>query len=162
MVRITSYVLLAVAVWKRKLYLKEVERQERDKSDLKSFEFKELTFSKFKVLMEMEHKNQVNQRKLTDYFTVNRVTQMETNLKGTIVRFCWIGFPTNSIFCNLLGASRKIWVRNFWQGEGKSQKWPRTHTWEMSHLLVNEHRSHSRYWMHRIYCVDIVCIVYFV
>ena len=38
------------------------------------------------MLREIETKNQVNQRKITDYFAVNRVTLTETCLKGTIIR----------------------------------------------------------------------------
>jgi len=44
-VRITSYILLAVTRWKKKLYLKQIERQERDSADLEKLEFKEPTFS---------------------------------------------------------------------------------------------------------------------
>ena len=48
-VRITSYVLLAVTRWKKKLYLKQIERQERDSADLEKLEFKEPTFLLFNV-----------------------------------------------------------------------------------------------------------------
>ena len=83
-VRITSYVLLAVTMWKRKLYLKQVERKERNESDLKLLNFKEPTFSLFNVLTGMDTKDQVN-TKLTDYFTVNGVILMETAVKGKII-----------------------------------------------------------------------------
>ena len=46
-VRITSYVLLAVTRWKKKLYLKQIGRQERDSADLEKLEFKEPTFLLF-------------------------------------------------------------------------------------------------------------------
>ena len=81
-VRITSYVLLAVTIWKRKFYLKQVERKQRNESDLKSLNFKEPTFSLFNVLTA---ENQVN-TKLTDYFAVNGVVLTETAMKGKIIR----------------------------------------------------------------------------
>ena len=84
-VRITSYVLLAVTMWKRKLYLKQVERKERNESDLESLNFKELTFSLFNVLTGMDTKDQVNTI-LTDYFAVNGVVLTETAMKGKIIR----------------------------------------------------------------------------
>ena len=85
MVRITSYVLLAVTMWKRKLYLKQVKRKERNESDLKSLNFKEPTFSLFNMLTGMDTKDQVN-TKLTDYFAVNGVILTETAMKGKIIR----------------------------------------------------------------------------
>ena len=63
-VRITSYVLLAVTMWKRKLYLKQIGRQVRDSADLKKLEFKEPTFSLFNVSTGIDTENQVN-KKLT-------------------------------------------------------------------------------------------------
>ena len=53
-VRITSYVLLAVTMWKRKLYLKQIGRQVRDAADLKKLEFREPTFLLFNVLTVMD------------------------------------------------------------------------------------------------------------
>ena len=84
-VRITSYVLLAVTRWKKKLYLKQIGRQERDSADLEKLEFKEPTFSLFNVLTGINTENQVNE-KLTDYFTVNGVVLTETAMKGKINR----------------------------------------------------------------------------
>ena len=84
-VRITSYVFLAVTMWKRKLYLKQVERKERTESDLESLNLKEPTFSLFNVLTGMDTNDQVN-KKLTDYFTVTGVVLMETAMKGKIIR----------------------------------------------------------------------------
>lgn len=50
MVRITSYVILAVTRSKKKLYLKQIGRQERDSAYLEKLEFKEPTFLLFNVL----------------------------------------------------------------------------------------------------------------
>ena len=84
-VRITSYVLLAVTRWKKKLYLKQIGRQERDSADLEKLEFKEPTFLLFNVLTGMDTESQVN-KKLTDYFAVNSVVLTETGMKGKIIR----------------------------------------------------------------------------
>ena len=56
-VRITSYVLLAVTIWKKKLYLKQIGRQVRDAADLKKLEFREPTFLLFNVLTGIDTEN---------------------------------------------------------------------------------------------------------
>ena len=67
------------------MYLKQIERQERDSADLEKLEFKEPTFLLFNVLTGINTDNQVN-KKLTDYFAVNGVVLTESAMKGKIIR----------------------------------------------------------------------------
>ena len=48
-VRIYGFVMLALAKWKKRLYLKQIERQERSIEDLKTLDFKQPIFSLFTV-----------------------------------------------------------------------------------------------------------------
>ena len=61
-------------------------QKERNESDLKLLNFKELTFSLFNVLTA---ENQVN-TKLTDYFAVNGVVLTETAMKGKIISLAFM------------------------------------------------------------------------
>ena len=85
-VRITALVILACAKFKRKLYLKKIERKEKNIEDLKTLDFKEPKFSLFQVLAQIDQEGTGKQSNIVDYFSINGFPITDTKCKGRVVK----------------------------------------------------------------------------
>ena len=65
-VRITALVMLACAKFKKKLYLKQIERKERNTEDLKLLDFKQPKFSLFHILAQIDQQETGRQSNIVD------------------------------------------------------------------------------------------------